>query len=1652
MIGKTNSQVGGGIKGEKVNISLLTNQSEHSALMGAAITVKYGESETQYVWEGVGITVTIPPYEDYEVSVSGVAGYKTPEVFTATAQADNARSLNFEYKAERVKVTLSAVGGADMNGTTVNIYGQEYTFSGTPIEVLVPFDEVYSVQGGAFGSLVAPLAQSFTASIPLREINLEYRSCVLVVNMLSNQVSDATIAALKASVKYGSTTIEVANGVMVDIPSGTDITITFPDVPDYKTPEPITFTHTSGYSEKTGTYLTEKVTVDVSANDDVSVDGQVVTVAKRALVEYTPENGVYIQSVDGMLYTEAEWDSSKVANGIAVVTDACRFVMALSDISGTSGKRRWGGYGILVSGITSTDTDTLEDYNGEYNTTQIINQLKGQTDSKGTTGAPAAEACRAFVFPNGQVGYLPAFKELRTAFDYRAAINTALSKCGGTNMVAKTGEGTYWTSSQSSANSSRYQSWYGNGTSSTVSKDSSYYVRAFTTLTAIKEGTSDETHEVTNGEVTFKVAHGTDYTVSVDSKDSYKTPASVTHTASESSRTIPMVYQTETVTVNVGSNDGEVSGFEVSIIKGELVGDSDSYTRLDYIESTGTQYIDTGFKPNQDTRVVMDVQLTASPTDVGNIFGSRTSATSNNFAFNYSTTSAAFLSDFADYTKSRLNFSFDALTRLSIDSNKTSITVNGTQQEHVLTAFQGAYNLCLLALNNAGTVQWYSKAKLYACQIYDNDTLVRDYVPVLRSDGVAGLFDLVNQKFYASSGSGNFVAGVTVADGEKELVATQTTASGTYKIPFGESYILLAGKVDGYEAPATKAFIASQDNRTVDLQYLTERVTVNVSSNDNAISGFEVSVVKNEMLGNATKYTRLAYIESTGTQYVDTGFKPNQDTRVVMDFENKGNYSGMTIGLCPFFGARNGSSSAVYALWIGATSYPHYGDVAYNKNGSFSIDINTRLVYDFNKNVVSIGDASITCSTSTFSTNYNLCLLTINNYGTIESRKASGKLYSCKVYDNDTIIRDYIPALRADGIAGLYDAVHDKFYPSNGTGNFVSGGEYKEVLGTQTSVTGTYKVPFGDSYSVVANDTEDYKASAPQTFIASQDNRVVNVLYQTENVTVNVSSDDGNVSGYNVTVSKCDMVGKSTKYARLEYIESTGTQRINTGFIPNQDTRVVVRAYYPQVSSTTCLFGARQADAKLMYMFASSSKYYRSDYNTTHINVTNAINGDITVDMNKNVTTVNGEYVATHTYAEFTSPVPLYLFDSNSNGTAFAPAKAKMYYCQIYDNGILVRDYYPALRSDGVAGMYDAVNDTFSPSSGSGNFVAGNEIVEVLATQTSATATYKIPFGEGCSISANAVDGYTAPATQTFIASQDSRVVSVEYIVAKSENCTVNVTGLSSGFTITGKAEDGTVLFTQTSALATHEIDAGTKYYVTASDVDGYSHTADTEMFTAVANNNRTVNIAYKVHTGTKNPTNGVWIQDTDGYCHKESEWTGEYTANGVAVVTSNCRFVVGLKSVRHPWYDDRHNVEDDLWWGEPESGTMVTTSSSTAATDFNGEENTENLSGVFEPEIITVVKSMLFKNGKAGYLPAAGEVLALVNNRSSVLSAMRKCGGSTYGIESGAYKIASSTQYDTHYHWAGGASSLEKILKKWTVEGWEEPLSSCYVRPFQSL
>ena len=54
---------------------------------------------------------------------------------------------------------------------------------------------------------------------------------------------------------------------------------------------------------------------------------------------------------------------------------------------------------------------------------------------------------------------------------------------------------------------------------------------------------------------------------------------------------------------------------------------------------------------------------------------------------------------------------------------------------------------------------------MYRVQIVNSSgTLVRDLIPCYRvSDNVTGMYDLVNDVFYANSGSGSFVCGSAVS-------------------------------------------------------------------------------------------------------------------------------------------------------------------------------------------------------------------------------------------------------------------------------------------------------------------------------------------------------------------------------------------------------------------------------------------------------------------------------------------------------------------------------------------------------------------------------------------------------------------------------------------------------------------------------------------------------------------------------------------------------------------------------------------------------------------------------------------------------------------------------------------------------------------------
>ena len=118
-------------------------------------------------------------------------------------------------------------------------------------------------------------------------------------------------------------------------------------------------------------------------------------------------------------------------------------------------------------------------------------------------------------------------------------------------------------------------------------------------------------------------------------------------------------------------------------------------------------------------------------------------------------------------------------------------------------------------------------------------------------------------------------------------------------------------------------------------------------------------------------------------------------------------------------------------------------------------------------------------------------------------------------------------------------------------------------------------------------------------------------------------------------------------YRRLKYIQSTGTQFIDTGFKPNQDTRVLLDADYTKIGTWICLFGAED-DSNLTNGFElwetpsqAISFYYGS---ATNMVQTIPTSGRHVFDCDKNVYKVDNSITLTNGAATFSCANSLYLF------------------------------------------------------------------------------------------------------------------------------------------------------------------------------------------------------------------------------------------------------------------------------------------------------------------------------------------------------------------------------------------------------------------------
>ena len=211
---------------------------------------------------------------------------------------------------------------------------------------------------------------------------------------------------------------------------------------------------------------------------------------------------------------------------------------------------------------------------------------------------------------------------------------------------------------------------------------------------------------------------------------------------------------------------------------------ADNVDFVEYLESNGTQYINTGIYPDSGYGIYAEVYRTDTW-----IAGSRQGNASSkglNVVGNTEVTNGISL----DYNGTRYNNSVATgtlnilkfLPNLTAGGSSYAVLQNGTKYWVIQ---KGSYTLTnpfiLFGIGKEGSVTITTGAKIKRVALYDGLTLVADYLPCLDGNGVACMWENIAKEYVYNDGTGDFTYGsTTTPDGLEPVLWVKE--SGTWRV------------------------------------------------------------------------------------------------------------------------------------------------------------------------------------------------------------------------------------------------------------------------------------------------------------------------------------------------------------------------------------------------------------------------------------------------------------------------------------------------------------------------------------------------------------------------------------------------------------------------------------------------------------------------------------------------------------------------------------------------------------------------------------------------------------------------------------------------------------------------------------------------------
>lgn len=521
------------------------------------------------------------------------------------------------------------------------------------------------------------------------------------------------------------------------------------------------------------------------------------------------------------------------------------------------------------------------------------------------------------------------------------------------------------------------------------------------------------------------------------------------------------------------------------------------YRRLGFVESTLTQWIDTGYYPFCEAVADITVSFPVLPAEGAQVsyFGQRYASSHESQFGAWIKTTGGKTFHYAAVGKTEslttIPVAVDTPYRVHLEKNGACF-IDGVYFNAGMSGRAGSiYSAYLFSMDYRNGFNSPSCSRIHDCRLWTKTPtglrLDRDFVPAQReSDGEIGLYERVNGKFYTRTGGATFGAGLpaaitgadyaqtttgcTTVDGV-ELTGTLTWTAGTLAVAETASQKIRCGALQ--LAGGTLAF-ATLGEGTPEIQVfgaatVTGPVTVTlppalaegtydlITAQTFSLSGGSFALAEGCAVGNdgATRrletsetgiklvvgaqampagYERLAYIRSTGKQFLDTHTDVWELSSV--DFR--------------FCGLSEVSHRALFGLDLWKNSrfmFDAQGDVVYfhgpdvpAKFDRPSVEAECRLLVGADTYVrltrSDLERTDVCHSQMTFDgTDRSLAIFSVKGDYTHASTYTFREM---RVAYHGNLLRYLVPCRNPEGEVGLWDFVEGRFFGNEGEGKFLA--------------------------------------------------------------------------------------------------------------------------------------------------------------------------------------------------------------------------------------------------------------------------------------------------------------------------------------------------------------------------------------------------------------------------------------------------------------------------------------------------------------------------------------------------------------------------------------------------------------------------------------